>query len=124
MAAAGAAGLSVRAEPPARYTARMTAKNVPAKNVPAPSATPRLAAAALIALSLLLAGCGNKGPLVLPTASSEAMDAPADEAPDALDPADVDDGTDADGDETGDDTDADAVPDDVDPAVEPSRGAR
>lgn len=90
---------------PPGYTPRMTAKTL----------------AALIALSLLLAGCGNKGPLVLPSApmSEETLpDAPADEAPAArgADAATGEDAGDARQDDASDvdvdvdDADADAPP--------------
>jgi len=66
-----------------------------------------------IVAALALAGCGNKGPLVLPDAPEDA------EAPVAADGADaaVEDGTDA---PPADDADATAEPvDDADTLVEP-----
>ena len=70
------------------------------------------AGAAFIALSLLLAGCGNKGPLVLPTASTDAMIEPP---ADVLAPNEAaTQGEDADASPADDEPDADAV--------EPPRG--
>lgn len=50
---------------------------------------------ALIALSLLLAGCGNKGPLVLPTAPMNDELPAMPEGTDAPAPNDADDADDA-----------------------------
>lgn len=101
------------ATPASRYTPRMTAKTL----------------AVLIASSLLLAGCGNKGPLVLPPAPV-GEDAPpfvAPPMPDSDAPnteAEVDVGVDADADadaptdiEIESETDADTDAPDPDPAA-------
>jgi predicted small lipoprotein YifL len=57
--------------------------------------------AIFITASLLLAGCGNKGPLVLPPASA-TLDAPVpDEAPPREESAPQDDSTDTGNDEAG-----------------------
>lgn len=102
------------AAPASRYTPRMTAKTL----------------AVLIVSSLLLAGCGNKGPLVLPPApvgeDAPPFDAPPpmpdSDAPHAEAEAEVDAGGDSDADtdasaEIEPGTDADTDTSDPDPAA-------